>query len=93
MRDSKKRPREQTGNGMVRPCACPLANDVGMGRVSNEAPLRPTKSIARLAAHAGLLARQGRKPMVHPANESGWRRAIRSGQEIVRVLTIMRADE
>jgi hypothetical protein len=51
------------------------------------------KSIARLAARADLLARQGREPMVHQVNESGWRRAIRSEQETARVLTIMRADE
>jgi hypothetical protein len=90
MRDSRKRPREQTGNGMVRPYPCPFGERCWDGASVH----RHVQQIIRKACRpANLLARQRRMPMVRQANESSWCRAIRSEQETVRVLTIMRADK
>jgi hypothetical protein len=61
MRDPKKHSREHTGNGMVRPHI--LRTMVAWASVERSTAMSNT-SIARLAARADLLTRQGRKPML-----------------------------
>jgi hypothetical protein len=53
MRDSKKRPREHTGNGMVRPHIGERCWD---GASVERSTAMSNKSIARLAARADLLS-------------------------------------